>query len=197
MTVEIFGKPSSRARRPLWVARELGIPVENIVPEPAELKGPAYRAINPNGRVPALRDGEFKLFESFAIGLYLAKKYGLGTLYPEGAEDEALVWQWTLWALNEVERLLVTCLMERVVKPADARDAAAADAAEQALAAPLTVLQGALDRAEWLVGSGFSIADLNVAAIMALARPARVDLAPYPSVARWLERCLSRPTYPV
>ena len=194
MSITIYGAPGSRARRPLWVARELGLAVETVVPAPGETKEAAYLAINPNGKVPALVEGSLTLFESLAQTLYLAKKYGTGKLYPSSVEDEARVWQWTLWGVNELEKLLVTCLMERVVKAEGARDAAAADAAERNLQKPLAVLEGALAGRDWLLGD-FTVADINVAAIAALAKSSRVDLSAFPNVATWLERATSRPAY--
>jgi glutathione S-transferase len=195
MTITIHGRPGSRARRPLWVARELGLAVENIEPAPGAIKEAAYLAINPNGKVPALIDGELTLFESFAQSLYLAKKYGTGQLYPTTVEGEAVVWQWTLWGLNELERPLTTCLFERLIKPEAERNAAAADAAERDLQAPLAVLDAALDGKSWLLGDAFSVADVNVAAIAALSKSSKVDLSLFPNVAAWLDRALARPSY--
>lgn len=195
MTITIYGRPGSRARRPLWVARELGLDVTSIEPAPGEIKQPAYLAINPNGKVPALIDDGLTLFESFAQSLYLAKKYGTGQLYPSAVEDEAQVWQWTLWGLNELEKPLTVCLFERIIKPEAERNAALADAAERDLQPPLAVLEKALDGRNWLLGSDFSVADINVAAVAALSRSTKVDLSGYPNVAGWLERALARPAY--
>ena len=195
MTITIYGRPGSRARRPLWVARELGLEVTSIEPVPGEIKQPPYLAINPNGKVPALIDDGLTLFESFAQSLYLAKKYGAGRLYPDRVEDEALVWQWTLWGLNELEKPLTVCLFERIIKPEAERNAALADAAERDLQAPLAVLERALDGRNWLLGKDFSVADINVAAVAALSRSTRVDLSGFPAVAAWLERALARPAY--
>lgn len=194
MTITIYGKAGSRARRPLWTARELGLAVENVELSAEEVKAPAYLAINPNGKVPALVDGDLTMFESLAQSLYLAKKYGTGTLYPAAVEDEARVWQWTLWAVAELEKPLVTCLMERVVRPEDQRNVAAAEQAERDLQKPLAVLDAALDGKAWLAAD-FSVADINVAAVAALAKPARIDLAAFPNVAAWLDRAISRPAY--
>ena len=64
-----------------------------------------YLALNPNGRLPAIDDDGFVLWESLAITLYLAKKYSLGRLYPATLEGEAKTWQWSLWAVQEADRL--------------------------------------------------------------------------------------------
>jgi len=69
----------------------------------------------------------------------------------------------------------------------------AADEAEKSLAQPLGVLDGALGRTAYLLAERFTIADLNVASILAWARPAQIDVAPFPRVAEWLKNCAERP----
>jgi len=79
------------------------------------------------------------------------------------------------------------------VGPEGKRDAAAADEAERALAAPLRVLDAAVAAKPYLLGDHFTIADLNVASILSWARQARVDLSAFPRVAAWLRNCHDRP----
>lgn len=198
MTIRIFGNPSSRARRPLWVAREIGIDVETVVPTSAEMKMAPYLAINPNGKVPAIEDGSFRLFESFAIALYLAKKYGAdgdAAIYPATVEDEALVWQWALWTANELEDDVSICVVERLFKAADTRDDDWADKAEAATLPRLALLDGALDGRNWILGDRFSVADIILASVVMIAKAAMIDFAPYPSLAAWIARCEARPAY--
>jgi glutathione S-transferase len=128
-----------------------------------------------------------------AINLYLAKKYGHGTLYPTSLEDEARAWQWSLWGMTELERHVLTAMFNRAIYPEDKRDVAAADAAEKELQHPLGVLDGAVTKTPYLLGDTFTVADLNVAAILSWARPARIDFGPFPKAADWLGRCALRP----
>ena len=74
MTIKIYGPAASRAARALWIVHELDIPFEHVAMEMKDLKGADYLKINPNGKVPTLVDGEYKLFESMAINIYLAAK---------------------------------------------------------------------------------------------------------------------------
>ena len=177
------------------MAKELGLDYENVMVDFAggETRQPAYLAINPNGHVPAIDDSGFVLWESMAINLYLAKKYGLGTLYPEDLEGEARTWQWSFWGMTELERHVLTAMFNRAIYPEDKRDAAAADAAEQELQHPLGVLDAAVTKAPYLIGDDFTVADLNVAAILSWARPARIDFGKFPKAADWLSRCALRP----
>ncbi len=195
MALKIYGVARSRAFRILWMAKELGLDYEHVKVDFAtgETRQPGFLALNPNGHVPVIDDDGFILWESMAINLYLAKKYGTGGLYPTRLEDEARAWQWSFWGMTEVERPVLTAMMNRAVYPEGKRDCAAADAAEQALGQPLKVLDGALSRSANLLGDHFTVADLNVASILAWARPAQIDMSAVPKVAEWLKNCAERP----
>ncbi len=193
MTIKIYGSAMSRAARVMWCAKELGLDFEHVDVAWDSLKKPDFLAINPNGKVPGFSDGKLNLFESLAINLYLAKKYGTGELYPTNIEDEARVFQWTLWAATEVEGNLLPKLL---VKLGILSDAAAANAAAERARTPLLVLDQHLKNRDWIVGSKFSIADLNVASVVSFARYGEVDISYAPHVVAWLDRCLARQTAP-
>src|SRR5262249_52407897 len=100
--LRIFGIARTRAFRALWIAKELGLDYEHVPIESGAMgaRKAEYLAVNPNGRLPAIEDDGFVLWESLAITLYLAKKHSVGGLYPADLHDEAKCWQWSLWALN-------------------------------------------------------------------------------------------------
>ena len=195
MTLKIYGVARSRAFRTLWMAQELGLDYEHVKVDMAtgETRRPEHLALNPNGHIPVIDDNGFILWESMAINLYLAKKYGADGLYPTRLEDEARAWQWSFWGMTEVERPVLTALFHRALYPENQRNAAEADAAEKTLAQPLGVLDGALGRTAYLLGGHFTVADLNVASILSWARPAQIDMSPFPRVAEWLRNCAERP----
>jgi glutathione S-transferase len=194
--IKIYGVPQSRASRCLWMARELGIAVENVpVHFSAPRDSPALLAVNPNARIPALDDNGFHLYESMAINLYLAKKYGSGTeIAPGSLEQEALCFQWSLWVMTEVEKPLLVFLLHAFGRPAV--DDATLAQNRQTLDRPLAVLDAHLSGRDWLVADHFTVADLNVASVLAWTRPAQYDLGAYPRAAAWLDRCLGRPAAP-
>jgi glutathione S-transferase len=195
MTLKIYGVARSRAFRTLWMAKELGLDYEHVKVDFAtgDTRTPAHLALNPNGHIPVIDDDGFVLWESMAINLYLAKKHSLGRLYPSRLEDEARAWQWSFWGMTEIERPVLTALFNRAILPEDKRDAAAAEAAERTLAQPMRVLDSALGSSANLLGDNFTVADLNVASILSWARPAQIDMAPFPKVAEWLKNCAERP----
>ena len=193
--LKIYGIPRSRAFRTLWMAKELGLEYDNVPigTSDGSSRTPEFLAINPNGHIPVIDDDGFVLWESMAINLYLAKKHASGSLYPSRFEDEARAWQWSFWGMTEVERPVLTAMFHRALLPEDKRDAALADRSERELGRPLTVLDQAVAHTPYLLGEHFTVADLNVAGILAWARPARIDLSQVPKAADWLKRCAERP----
>lgn len=192
--LKIYGIARSRAFRTLWMAEELGLDYEHLPVGFADggTKDPAFLAVNPMGRIPAIKDGDFAMWESLAINLYLAKKHDRG-LYPKTLEDEARAWMWSFWALSELERPLLAVVLNRHIHPPEKRDAAAAAAAETEIQRPLAMLDHHLGHSTNLVRGVFTVADLNVAAVLYAAWFWKVDFSAWPHVGDWLTRCLERP----
>jgi len=191
--LRIYGVARTRAFRAIWMAKELGLDYEHVPIEigAAGARKPEYLAVNPNGRLPAIEDDGFVLWESQAITLYLAKKHSPGRLYPATLEGEAKAWQWSLWAANEVERAVNIWSLHAVLLPPEDRDAQKRADAVAVLAAPFRVLDGALGDSPYLLGSEFTVADLNVAAVS--SRAMGMDLAATPRLADWIKRFHDRP----
>jgi glutathione S-transferase len=191
--LRIYGIARTRAYRALWVAMELGLDYEHLPIEigDAGVRSPEFLAINPNGRLPVIVDDDFVLFESLAITLYLAKKHSLGKLYPATLEGEARAWQWSFWAIAEVDRGVNIWSLHAVRLPPEERSAALREEALEVVAAPFAVLDAALAKTPYLLGSDFTVVDLNVAAV--ISRAIEMDLSAVPHLKAWLTRCLDRP----
>lgn len=126
---QLFGTSRSRALRALWGIEEVGIDFEHVPTTfGSDSKTPEYLAVNPNGRVPALIDVDLRLFESMAINMYLCKHYA-GTLYPTSGHEEARAWQWSIWAMSEIEPLQMQVVSQRFFTPEDKRDQGVIDKA--------------------------------------------------------------------
>jgi glutathione S-transferase len=191
--LRIYGIARTRAFRALWIAMELGIDYEHVPLEIGEVgaRKAEYLAVNPNGRLPAIEDDGFVLWESLAITLYLAKKHSVGRLYPADLRDEAKTWQWSLWALNEVDRGVNIWSLHAVRLPPEDRDPQKLAEALKVIDKPFRVLDDALAERPWLIGDDFTVADLNVAAV--ISRAIDMDLSATPRLGAWLRRCLERP----
>ncbi|WP_416897275.1 MAG: glutathione S-transferase family protein [Minwuia sp.] len=192
----IHGPAASRAMRAQWMANELGVEFETATEKfrDGSTRTPEYLAVNRAGHVPAIQDGDFGMGESCAINIYLAKKHG--KLMPSGLENEARVLEWSFWVMTDVERHMLDFLFHAAMLPEDQRDTEVVANAVKALDWPLTVLDGYLKDHEWLVGDSFTVADLNVAAVLLWGKLGRMDMSNYPNVTEWLGRCLSRPAVP-
>ena len=190
---KLFGISGSRALRSLWAMEEVGIEYEHLpVSYGADSKEASFLSVNPNGRVPALVDGDLQLFESMAINLYLAKTYG-DALYPRTAAEEALAWQWSVWGLSEIEPLQMQIVVQTFFTPEDKRNPKLVEGAKKGLQRPLKVLDAALAGRDWLVGSAFSVADLNLAGVMLLLKMVKFEYSEHDNVQRWADACYARP----
>ena len=194
--LQLYGNARSRAVRCLWMLEEVGEPYQLIEKSTRtdDLQSAEYVRLNPNARIPTLVDGDFVLWESMAINLYLAQKYA-GPMHCADPKLLGLAAQWSFWAMLEVEALLLDLLQHRAVLPEFARDASYAERDELLLRKPLGVLNTTLAERAYLAGGQFSVADLNVASILVWGKMGRLDLSTHSNVARWLESCLARPAY--
>lgn len=189
--LRIHGIAKSRAFRCIWAAEEAGLAYEVIpVGFGPEMKA-TIAAVNPNGKIPALQDGELTLFESLAINLHIAGKVGT-KLMPAG-DDGSRVLQWTLWAGTEAEPGLMNWAYNTYIRPPEQRDPALAAAGIEATRQRLAVLEQHLATRWVLVGSNFTIADLNLASVFYGAWLNGFDFGAFPKVKAWLDACLTRP----
>jgi glutathione S-transferase len=155
---------------------------------------PEFLKINPMGTVPAMQDGALTLTESLAIDLYIARKYGATKgFYPESVEDEARTWQWTLFGATEIEPKHGIFMANTFMKPEGERDRKAAADAWAGLGKPLGVLDAHLAGKQNLLGDAFTVADVNVAAILLTSWSNKVDYSAWKNLKAWLERCFARP----
>lgn len=158
----------------------------------------AYLAVNPNGRVPTLVDGDFVLWESNAIAQYLAEKAGDRVLWPDEPQARADVVRWQLWEVAHLAPASRPFQWEYLFKPMlslgepDEAILAAAEAPFRALA---EVLETTLKRQPYLAGKSFTLADIATAATLIYAEPARMPLDGFEAVQAWRERVSSIPAW--
>jgi glutathione S-transferase len=203
----IYGVHRSRASRNIWLAHELGlefrlVPVIQVyrlanpdaADAPLHTRSPAFLAVNPSGLIPSIDDNGVVLNESLAINLYLAKKHG-GALAPADVGEDGQMTAWALWAATGVEPHSIQVLYHRAAKPEAERDPAIAGAAVDALRAPFAVLDRHLATTGFVVGSRFTVADLNLAEVFRYAMPASELFEAAPNVANWLAACHARPAF--
>ena len=190
--LKLHGTSKSRSARSLWALEELGVKYEHNPLEVPKAKSPENLKLNPNGHIPVLEDNGHVVWESMAINLYLAEKYGKTPFWPASVEGHSDCTKWSFWGMTEIEPRLMTILVNRLFLPPDQRDEKAVQKATDELKAPLKVLDDQLKGRDYILGKDFTIADLNVAAILSFALLVKLDMSATPAAQAWLQKCLGR-----
>jgi glutathione S-transferase len=185
--MRLYHLPPSRSARVLWLLEEVGQPYDLTVMKGDERKTDEHRRRHPLGRVPVLEDDEGFLFESAALCLQIADLYPDAQLnWPLATHERGLVYQWTVFAMSELEPAILEVRRNRDDNPEHAQ--AGAERFTTAAAA----IEHALDGQVYLVGERFSVADLVCGAVLIFARS--TDLTDdMPNINAYLERLEARP----
>lgn len=160
-----------------------------------ENRSPDYLAVHPHGLVPAIRDGEVTVFESGAIGLYLADRFRDKGLAPEpGTPGRGRYYQWMVYAVATVEPALAAFFVAAVRTPAEQRDEKAIAAGAERCRVVAEVLNKALDPGPFLLGERFSACDCLIGSMMVWA-DAMGRLSDHPRLQAYAAAIKSRPAF--
>lgn len=195
--MKLYYDTTINPRKACAVARHLQLPVEFVHVRLAqgEHKRPEFLALNPNGRLPVLRDGELILWEANAIMCHLAIAAG-SDLWPREAAAQVEVQRWLSWDAFHFMPHGGTLYFEYAVRPfigMGPADAAAVQRATQAFEASAAILEQHLARRRFLLGDALSVADFAVSAALPWAKEARLPLDAFPAIRRWHDRLASLP----
>jgi glutathione S-transferase len=160
-------------------------------------KTPEFLAMNPNGKVPVLTDGNFSLWESNAIACYIAAKDPSRRLLPTNPEQRARIDQWLFWQTAHLSPSLGKIAYERIWKPRLGQgvpDEAAIEAAWPDIKRFLGVLDTCLSKSEYLAGD-LSVADFCLAVSFLPRQELRLEINQWPNISRWLNKIESRPSW--
>ena len=184
--MRLYHLPGSRSTRVLWMLEEIGAPYELTVMTREERKTAEHIGRQPLGRVPVIElDDGHLLFESAAICIQLADLHPeAGLIPPLGSADRGLVYQWSFFAMTELEPPIFQWMRAR------REDTDQAESAERYHAAA-AVLEAVLADRDWLLGP-FSVADVICASVAGITH--RAELTDKPERVRaYIERARSRP----
>lgn len=181
--------PRTRSSRVLWLLAEIGAPYELAKLAPEERGSADHLARHPLGRVPALElDDGTVMFESAAICLQLGDLHpDAGLIPPAGSSERALVYQWSLFAMTELEAPLFRWIRDAAQESTD-------QSAHERFVQAATALEKALHGREWLVGGKFSVADVLCASVLGGAH-SRGLLEDWPGLQAYVERAEARPAF--
>jgi glutathione S-transferase len=195
-----FHPLSSNARRARLVAHHLGLQIEEELVDLTKgaQRKPEYLALNPNGKVPTLVDGDLKLWESYAIMIYLCEKSGRRELYPDELAARTEINRWLFWAANELGPQIARLNFENMLKPMlnlGAADPARVQEHETAFKTLCGTLDAQLGQREYVAGSRLSLADLGLVASFATRVPAKLPVSGFPNLLKWLAKIEALPAY--
>lgn len=203
-SLTLLSSPGSHhSRRVALLLSEMGVEVPNRIIDvrPPGMGGenerPEFLAINPNGKVPVLQDGDFVLTESNAIMGYLADTLGPTDLWPAEPVPRATVAQWQFWQAAHLTPTADGFLIENLGKPmmGESPDPAVIERLTAEFARWAGVMEHVLNRSQYLALDRLTCADLSVAAALMYAGPAQIPVESHPVVAGWLARIQARDSW--
>jgi glutathione S-transferase len=196
--IRIWGRASAyNVQKALWALAETGVAFERIEAGGGTggLDSAEFLAMNPNGRIPVLDDGEAIVWESNAVIRYLAARYAPGSLWPEDAGVRSYADRWMEWYQNNLHRPFMDLFWGLVRTPERERDWPVLNRLIGECARHYTLLDRELAARAWLGGDRFTMGDIPAGTslyryfVMDIERPA------LPNVTRWYERLAERAAY--
>jgi glutathione S-transferase len=196
--LEIWGRPySSNVIPVIWAANELGLDytLQLAGGSFGKLDTEAYARINPNRMIPAIRDGDFALWESLAIVRYLCDRYGAGSLSPSDPRARAIADQWMEWSASRAFGPVIQLFFATVRTEPEQRDPAKIAALRDEAHAALTILDAHLAGRAFVCGEAFTMGDIPLGCVAYRYFNVEVDRPALPHVEAWYARLSERPAY--
>jgi glutathione S-transferase len=200
--LQIWGRANSvNVQKVLWCCRECDAPFTRTDAgmQYGRTQDADYLAMNPNGRIPTLVDGDFVLWESNAIMRYIALTHSdtsLPSLYPAEAKTRSRIERWLDWTLSTLQPIERPLFWGLVRTPPAERDMRAMQQAADAAAVLWQIVDRQLASGVYMEGDGFSLADVAIGTyarrwlgVEGIARPA------LPHLDRWFARVSARPGF--
>ncbi|MEM6914132.1 MAG: glutathione S-transferase [Pseudomonadota bacterium] len=196
--LEIWGRPySSNVIPVIWTANELGLEytLQLAGGSFGKLDTDTYSQINPNRMIPAIRDGDFALWESLSIVRYLSNQYGSGTLSPSNHQNRAIADQWMEWSASRAFIPVIYLFFATVRTQPDQRDPESIAELRNEAHDALSILDAHLTNRPFVCGDDFTMGDIPIGCVAYRYFNVEVDRPPLPNVEAWYQRLSERAAY--
>jgi glutathione S-transferase len=196
--ITLWGRPNSiNVQKVLWTLGELGLDYEHIDAggDAGGLDDPAFRAMNPHGRIPVLKDGEAAIWESHAIVRYLCAAYGSEALCPAQPAARAKAEAWMDWTIATLDPAIMGYFWGFYRTPEAQRDASRNRRLAAESARALRALDAWLSERPFVAGDVFSMADIPAGTLMYRYFEMEIQRPRVPAVESWRARLASRAPY--
>jgi glutathione S-transferase len=198
VTLKILGRISSiNVRKVLWACDELGLSYdrEDWGTGFRDVRDPDFLALNPNGQIPAIIDGEVVLWESHTILRYLANRHGGGALYPSEPLGRARVDQWLDWQASDLNPAWSYAFLSLVRQSADHGIPLMVQRSITRWTQLMKVLDGHLATTGYVAGDVFSLADIPIGLSVTRWRATPFDKPVLSHVDAYFDRLIQRPAF--
>ncbi|HAO41845.1 MAG TPA: glutathione S-transferase family protein [Afipia sp.] len=188
--MKLYWSPRSRSFSGLWLMEETGQPYERVLTDisTGAQKTPEFLAVNPMGKVPALKDGDVSIAEASAICAYVADCYPEAKLAPPiGDPRRGKYLQWLFFSPGCIEPALIQIFTKL--------DVPSSTAAWGSATQVFDVLDAALEKGPFLLGETFSAADIMIGSGLNFAVRLFKMVPPRPSFDRYIDACAARPAF--
>ena len=193
--LEIWGrKNANQVIQVLWTISELGMEHKrySIGTSAGDLDTAQYKSLNPNSKIPTIRDNGFVMWESHAIIRYLARQYGFGGLYPEDPQKAAISDQWMTWSSDGFMGAFFPGFWQLVRTEESQRNYnQIAEMAKQS-AELLKVLEGHLVNNNFVAGNDFTYGDIPLGVLIHKYFVLDIKRPSMPGIEAWYERLTNR-----
>lgn len=196
--IKIWGRANSiNVQKVMWTVGELGLDFERIDAGGAfgGLDTPEYGRMNPNRKIPTIRDGEVVVWESNACVRYLAAQYGAGWLWPLDPGQRSQADRWMDWMLTTLMPDLTIVFWQTIRTPPERRDMAAVHEAATRLAPIWAILDGHLSERPFVAGAEFTMGDIPVGCAYWRYVNLPIERPQLPHLEAWFARLKERPAY--
>ena len=188
--MKLYWSPRSRSFSGLWLMEETGQPYERVLTDISigAQKTPEFLAVNPMGKVPALKDGDVSIAEASAICAYVADRYPEAKLAPSiGDPRRGKYLQWLFFSPG--------CIEPAIIQIFTKIDVPTSTAAWGSATQVFDVLDAALEKGPFLLGDMFSAADIMIGSGLNFAIRLFKMVPPRPSFDRYIDACSARPAF--
>lgn len=198
MTIQLHGFPMSpNSRRVQLALLELELPFDYV---PVSLmegahKAPPYLALNPNGKVPTLVDGDLVLWESHAILEYLGDRYPEKRLGAENPIERGEIGKWLFLNAAHFGPGMAGVFAHTIRLPEDQRIPKIAENGRAEVTRVMGLLDRVLSERPFIALDRYTFADVAFAPSFAAAPMLGFDLGAYPALKGWLDRVMARPAW--
>jgi glutathione S-transferase len=196
--LQVWGRRNASNVMPvMWAVAELGLPHErhDVGGSFGGVATPAYRAMNPNGRIPTIDDDGFVLWESNAIVRYLCGRYGAGSLSPEDPRQRATADQWMEWHKTTAYPGYIDLFWATVRTEPALREQTRIAAMATSVGEILQILDAQLARHPYVAGDRLTMADIPIGPAIHRYLQLAVERPALPSIVAWHERLSDRPAF--